>query len=72
MLPQIIEGKRINLSFKYLGEYVTLAFKFDIFPDVIHIIDERLYKRGVIDVFIAINNNETRTGIYIYKETNDK
>jgi uncharacterized membrane protein YidH (DUF202 family) len=72
MLPQIIEGKRINLSFKYLGEYVTLAFKFVIFPDVIHIIDERLYKRGVIDVFIAINNNETRTGIYIYKETNDK
>ena len=35
-------------------------------------IDERPYKRGEIDVFIAINNNETRTGIYIYKETNDE
>ena len=72
MLPQIIEGKRINLSFKYLGEYVTLAFKFVIFPDGIHMIDERPYKRGEIDVFVAINNNETRTGIYIYKETNDE
>lgn len=28
MLPQIIEGKKVNLSFKYLGEYVTLKFKF--------------------------------------------
>ena len=24
MLPQIIERKKVNLSFKYLGEYVTL------------------------------------------------
>lgn len=71
MLPQIIEGKRINLSFKYLGEYVTLEFKFIPHSHTLRR-DERLYKHGEIDVFIAINNNETRKGIYIYKETNDK
>lgn len=71
MLPQIIEGKRINLSFKYLGEYVTLEFKFIPHSHTLRR-DEILYKLGEIDVFIAINNNETRKGIYIYKETNDK
>ena len=71
MLPQIIEGKRINLSFKYLGEYVTLEFKFIQHSHTLRR-DEILYKLGEIDVFIAINNNETRTGIHIYKETNDK
>ena len=58
MLPQIIEGKKVNLSFKYLGEYVTLKFKFIPHSHIL-LIDEIQYIWGVIDVFIAINNNET-------------
>ena len=57
MLPQIIEGKRINLSFKYLGEYVTLKFKFVPHSHLLQI-DEIEYEWGEIDVFIAINNKE--------------
>lgn len=58
MLPQIIERKKVNLSFKYLGEYVTLEFKF-IPHSFFQRIDEIDYECGEIDVFIAINNNET-------------
>ncbi|MCA6012968.1 hypothetical protein KFX43_10265 [Bacteroides thetaiotaomicron] len=65
MLPQIIERKKVSLSFKYLGEYVTLEFK--IIPHS-HIlwIDEIQYIWGEIDVFIAINNNETRLEVSFY------
>lgn len=59
MLPQIIEGKKVNLSFKYLGEYVTLKFKFIPHSHIL-LIDEIQYIWGEIDVFIAINNNETQ------------
>ena len=58
MLPQIIERKKVNLSFKYLGEYVSLEFKF-VPHSHLRQIDEIDYEWGVIDVFIAINNNET-------------
>ena len=59
MLPQIIERKKVNLSFKYLGEYVTLKFKFVPHSHLLQI-DEIEYEWGEIDVFIAINNNETQ------------
>ena len=59
MLPQIIERKKVSLSFKYLGEYVTLEFKF-IPRSRLLWIDKRPYEWGEIDVFIAINNNETQ------------
>ena len=59
MLPQIIERKKVNLSFKYLGEYVTLKFKFVPHSHFLRI-DEIHYEWGEIDVFIAINNNETQ------------
>ena len=71
MLPQIIERKKVSLSFKYLGEYVTLEFKFIPHSRLLWI-DKRPYEWGEIDVFIAINNNETKTGLYIYKESNDE
>lgn len=64
MLPQIIEGKRVNLSFKYLGEYVTLDFKLVPYSSV-RMIDEKPYKDGKVDIFIAINNNETQATLYI-------
>lgn len=54
MLPQIIERKKVNLSFKYLGEYVTLKFKFVPHSHLLQI-DEIEYEWGEIDVFIAIN-----------------
>lgn len=59
MLPQIIERKKVNLSFKYLGEYVTLKFKFIPHSYILQI-DEIHYEWGEIYVFIAINNNETQ------------
>lgn len=59
MLPQIIERKKVNLSFKYLGEYVTLKFKFIPHSYILQI-DEIYYEWGEIYVFIAINNNETQ------------
>ena len=59
MLPQIIERKKVNLSFKYLGEYVTLKFKFVPHSHLLQI-DEIEYEWGEIDVFIAINNKETQ------------
>ena len=59
MLPQIIERKKVNLSFKYLGEYVTLKFKFVPHSHLLQI-DEIEYEWGEIDVFIAINSNETQ------------
>lgn len=65
MLPQIIEGKRVNLSFKYLGEYVTLDFKLVPYSSV-RMIDEIRYEWGEIDVFIAINNNETELAFSLY------
>ena len=49
MLPQIIEGKKVNLSFKYLGEYVTLKFKFIPHSHIL-LIDEIQYIWGEIDV----------------------
>lgn len=58
MLPQIIERKKVNLSFKYLGEYVTLEFKF-IPHSFFQRIDEIDYEWGSVNTFIAINNNET-------------
>ena len=63
MLPQIIERKKV--SFKYLGEYVTLEFKFIPHSHFLQI-DERLYEWGEIDVFIAINNNETELAFSFY------
>ena len=71
MLPQIIERKKVNISIKYLGEYVTLKFKFVPHSRLLWI-DKRPYEWGEIDVFIAINNNETKTELYIYKESNDE
>ncbi|WP_368119040.1 hypothetical protein [Bacteroides xylanisolvens] len=65
MLPQIIEGKKVNLSFKYLGEYVTLKFKFIPHSHIL-LIDEIQYIWGEIDVFIAINNNETELAFSFY------
>ena len=65
MLPQIIERKKVSLSFKYLGEYVTLEFKFIPHSHFLQI-DERLYEWGEIDVFIAINNNETELAFSFY------
>lgn len=43
----------------YLGEYVTLKFKFVPHSHLLQI-DEIEYEWGEIDVFIAINNNETQ------------
>lgn len=65
MLPQIIERKKVSLSFKYLGEYVTLEFKIIPHSHILRI-DEIHYEWGEIDVFIAINNNETETALTFY------
>lgn len=65
MLLQIIERKKVNLSFKYLGEYVTLKFKFIPHSHILWI-DEIPYEWGEIDVFIAINNNETELTFSFY------